>query len=63
MDEEKLRKIADKLVTTLGGMSSEEADKTVINCAYMIYTDILGLKGTVKKTLNATAKWGVDVLI
>lgn len=55
---EKLRKIADKLVTTLGDMAPEQADQTVLNCAYLIYTDVLGLKGTLKKTVNATAKIG-----
>lgn len=45
---EKLRKVADKLLTTLGSMPAHEADQLVLNLANLIYTDMLGLKGEIK---------------
>lgn len=57
---EKLRKIADKLVTTLGSMPPEEADQIVFNLAYLIYTDMLGLKGEIKKTKDIIACAGKE---
>jgi hypothetical protein len=55
VDDQKLKKIADKLLTTLGDMPGEEADQIVLNVANLIYTDVLGLKGEVKKTKDMFA--------
>lgn len=45
--EEKLRRIADRLVTTLGSMPADEADKVVFNVASYIYTELLDLDGEI----------------
>lgn len=59
-ESERLRKTADKLVTTLGSMPPEEADQIVLNIAYLIYTEMLGLKGEIKKTKDIIACAGKE---
>ncbi len=57
---EKLRNMTDHLITTLGSMPPEEADQIVFNIAHLIYTDILGLKGEIKKTKDIIACAGKE---
>lgn len=42
-----LKTLADALVSTLGSMPAEEADRTVAKVANVIYQDILDLKGKI----------------
>ena len=49
-DKAELKTMADALVTTLGNMPPQEADRIVKEVAETIYRDILGLKGRVVKT-------------
>ena len=47
---EKLKLLADMLVGTLGDVSSKDADETVEKVALVLYNDILGIEGEIKKS-------------
>ena len=49
----KIRALADLLITTLGDMPSEEADKNVKAVAQSLYNDILKIEGEIQRGKNA----------
>jgi hypothetical protein len=46
---EKVKALADMLIATLGDCTSKEADEVVRKVALVMYNDLLGIQGDIKK--------------